>query len=145
MEKIAVERRAWIHASSQQVWCAITEPRQLEQWYAPGCPWEMIPALQAGATVKFHNTETDIQLARIEVVEPLKELTLRWQIEEADPSMSLVNSFRLEEENGGTRVTVTQAGYESLPEDVRQQMVEQDEAAYMAIVENLKTYLERKT
>ena len=141
MEKLAVERRVSINVPRQRVWQALTEPEQLEQWYAPGCPWE-IPALQAGAKVKFYNTDTDIQLARIEVVEPLHILTLRWQLDEADPSTSLLNSFRLEEENGATRVIVTQTGYESLPEDARQQQIEQDEEAYTSIVESLKTYLE---
>ena len=141
MEKLAVERRVSINVPRQRVWRALTEPEQLEQWYAPGCPWE-IPALQAGAKVKFYNTDTDIQLARIEVVEPPHILILRWQLDEADPGLSLLNSFRLEEENGATRVIVTQAGYESLPEDARQQQIEQDEEAYTSIVESLKTYLE---
>ena len=142
MEKLAVERRVLVSAPRQRVWRAITEPEQLEQWYAPGCPWE-IPALQAGEMVKFYNTETDIQLARIEAVKPLQEFTLRWKLDEADPGTSLVNSFRLEEENGGTLVIVTQSGYEALPGDVRGQQLEQDEEAYTAIVESLKAYLER--
>lgn len=141
MEKLAVERSVLINVPRQRVWRALTEPEQLEQWYAPGCPWE-IPALQAGATVKFYNTDTDIQLARIEAVEPLRELTLRWQLDDSDPGTSLVNSFRLEEEKSGTRLIVTQSGYESLPEAMRQQQLEQDEQAYTAIVESLKTYLE---
>ena len=141
MEKLAVERSVLINVPRQRVWRALTEPEQLEQWYAPGCPWE-IPALRAGATVKFYNTDTDIQLARIEAVEPLRELTLRWQLDDSDPGTSLANSFRLEEEKSGTRVIVTQSGYESLPEAMRQQQLEQDEQAYTAIVESLKTYLE---
>jgi uncharacterized protein YndB with AHSA1/START domain len=142
MEMLAVERAVWISAARERVWLAMTDPEQLKQWYAPGCPWE-IPALQVGTTVKFYNTDIDIQLAKIEVVEPLREFTLRWQLDEADPDTTLVNTFRLEEENGGTRVTVTQAGYESLPEGLRQQQFEQDEEAYTAIIESLKAYVER--
>jgi uncharacterized protein YndB with AHSA1/START domain len=141
MERLAVERAVWISAAHERVWRAITDPEQLKQWYAPGCPWE-IPALQVGTMVKFYNTDTDIQLAKIEVVEPMQEFTLRWQLDEANPNTTLLNTFRLEEENGGTRVTVTQAGYESLPEGLRQQQIEQDEDAYTAIVEGLKAYVE---
>ena len=141
METVAVERSVLIDASPQRVWQAITDPAQLEQWYAPGCPWE-IPALQAGATVKFHNTDTDIQLATIEVLEPLREFTLRWQLDPMHPGLTLSNSFRLEPENGRTRVTISQAGYDSLPEDMRQEQLDQDAAAYAAIVESLQNYLE---
>lgn len=141
METLAVERSVLIAASPHVVWEAITDPKHLEQWYAPGCPWE-IPALQPGATIKFHNTDTDIQLATIEAVQPLREFTLRWQLDPMHPGLTLTNTFLLEPENGITRVTVSQAGYESLPEDMRQQQLDQDTQAYIAIAESLKSYLE---
>ena len=142
MEPLAIERSLLIRVPPLRVWGALTDPAQLEGWYAPGCPWD-IPALQAGATVKFHNTDTDIQLATIEAIEPLRELTLRWHLDPAHPGLTLLNSFRLQEENEGTRVTVSQSGYESLPDDIRQAHLDQDAEAYTAIVESLKNYLER--
>jgi uncharacterized protein YndB with AHSA1/START domain len=142
MEVIAVERRVWINAPRQRVWQALTEPKHLERWYAPGCPWA-IPALKVGETVKFYNTDTDIQLATIEVVESPHQFTLRWQLDPMRPEITLLNTFLLEDENGGTRVIATQAGYESLPDDIRQQQLDQDADAYTAIVESLKEYLER--
>jgi uncharacterized protein YndB with AHSA1/START domain len=142
METLAVERSVLIDAPLQRVWQAITDPAQLERWYAPGCPWE-IPALQDGATVKFHNTNTDIQLAIIEALEPLQKLTLRWQLDPAHPGVTLLNSFLLKEENGKTHVTVSQAGYESLPDGMREEQLRQDAEAYTAIAESLKNYLER--
>lgn len=142
MEKLTVERSILIKATPEAVWDAITDPKHLERWYAPGCAWE-IPALQPGATIKFHNTDTDIQLASIEVLEPLKQLTLRWQLDPAHPGITLVNSFLLEEENGNTRVAVSQAGYESLPDSMREEQLLQDADAYTAIAESLKSYLER--
>jgi uncharacterized protein YndB with AHSA1/START domain len=141
MEALAVERSVLINAPRQRVWQAITDPAQLEQWYAPGCPWE-IPALQVGATVKFHNTDTDIQLATIEDLEPLHRFTLRWELDPAHPGITLLNSFLLEEENGNTRVTVSQAGYESLPDGMREEQLRQDADAYTAIAESLKSYVE---
>lgn len=142
METLAIERNVSIHTSRQRVWDAITKPEHLEQWYAPGCPWEIL-ALRPGATIKFYNTATDIQLATIEAVEPLHEFSLRWQIDPENPKTTLTNTFRLETENGGTRLTVSQAGYESFPDNIRRQQLDQDEEAYTAIVEGLKAYLER--
>lgn len=141
METVAVERSVLIDAPRQRVWQAITDPAQLEQWYAPGCPWE-IPALEVGATVKFHNTDTDIQLATIEELEPLHRFTLRWELDPAHPGITLLNSFVLEEEGDNTRVTVSQAGYESLPDGMREEQLRQDANAYTAIAESLKSYVE---
>ena len=142
METVAVERSVLIDVPPKRVWQAITDPAQLEQWYAPGCAWE-IPVLQVGATIKFHNTDTDIQLATIEALEPLQEFTLRWQLDPAHPGITLLNSFLLEEADGGTRVTISQAGYESLPDGMREEQLRQDADAYTAIAESLKNYLER--
>lgn len=142
MEVIAVERQVWINAPRQRVWLALTAPEHLERWYAPGCPW-VIPALEVGETVKFYNTETDIQLAVIEVVEAPHQFALRWQLDPMKPELTLLNTFFLEEESGGTRVIAIQAGYESLPENIRQGQFDQDVGAYTAIVESLKEHLER--
>jgi uncharacterized protein YndB with AHSA1/START domain len=142
METLAVERSILINVPRERVWRAITDPAQLEQWYAPGCPWE-IPDLQPGTTIKFHNTATDIQLATIEVVQPLREFTLRWQLDLMHPGLTLTNKFRLEAENGDTRVTINQTGYELLPDNIRQEQLDQDTEAYIAIAKSLKNYLER--
>jgi hypothetical protein len=40
-------------------------------------------------------------------------------------------------------VIASQAGYESLPDDLRQGQLDQDADAYTAIIESLKGYLER--
>lgn len=142
MEQLAIERSIWIAASPERVWQALTDPAQLTQWYAPGCAWEIL-ALKVGATIKFYNSDTDIQRATIEAVEPLLQLTLRWQLDPATPALTLVNTFRLAAEAAGTRVIATQAGYELLPEPLRQTQWEQDAGAYTAIVESLKEYVER--
>jgi uncharacterized protein YndB with AHSA1/START domain len=142
METLAIERSILIHAALQRVWRAITDPAELAQWYAPGCPWE-IPALQPGEPIKFHNTDTDIQLATIEAVEPLREFTLRWQLDPMHPGLTLTNTFLLDPEDDNTRVTISQAGYESLPEGMRQEQMSMDEGAYTAIAESLKDYVER--
>lgn len=143
MQTLAVERTIWINAPRARVWRAIIEPAQLVRWYAPGCAWD-IPALEAGATIRFHNTETDIQLATIEAVEPPQRLTLRWQADPGSPDAVLINTFVLEEARGGTQVTIRQTGYESLPPAERQMWLDADQSAYTTIAQNLKGYLEEE-
>jgi hypothetical protein len=41
-------------------------------------------------------------------------------------------------------MTVTQAGYESLPDDIRQKRFDEDAGAYTAVMESLKAHLERE-
>jgi len=146
MEKLAVERSIWIDAPRERAWRAVTEPAQLDQWYATYYRWE-IPTLQVGVTIKFYHKDnkTDIMLATIEVVDPPRQFTLRWQPDQQYPATTLVTTFLLEEEAGGTRVTINEAGYETLPEDVRQKWVDATGEGYTMSMENLKAHLEGRS
>ena len=125
MEKIAVERSIWINASLEQAWGAVTEPEQLNRWYATDYHWD-IPRLKTGRNVRFYNKhdDSDAQVARIEVVDPLREFTLRWKPHPQYPVVSLVTSFLLEAESAGTRVTIRESGYEAVADDERQQWLD---------------------
>jgi uncharacterized protein YndB with AHSA1/START domain len=142
-QQLAVERSVWIDTPIERAWKAVTEPEQLTQWYATNYSWE-IPTLAVGARIRFHNSDTEALGAAIEVVDPPREFTVRW-----DPSahygVVLVTSFRLAEENGGTRVTIYESGYESVPADERQEWIDATGVGYAMSVENLKAHLEGQT
>jgi uncharacterized protein YndB with AHSA1/START domain len=139
MDKFIVERSIWIAAPIERAWQAITDPAQLEKWYAANCKWE-IPRLQVGARVTFYNTDTDLLHATIEVVDPLRQFTLRW--DPVEQGLVLVTAFLLGEENGGTRATISETGYEMLPESDRQQWMDMTAESYAMSMGNLKAYLE---
>jgi uncharacterized protein YndB with AHSA1/START domain len=148
-QTITVERSIWIETTIDRAWRAVTEPGQLDQWYAKYYRWD-IPALEVGTTVKFYDkdpkteVEMDMQLATIEVVNPPREFTLRWQPQPEYPMVSLVTSFLLAEEDGGTRVTISEGGYENVPADERQTWLDQTGSGYGMSMENLKAHLEGK-
>jgi uncharacterized protein YndB with AHSA1/START domain len=145
MEAVAIERSVWIAVPRERAWQAVTQPQHLDQWYATYYRWD-IPALQVGAPVKFYgkdpDTASDIQTATIQVVDPPREFTLRWQSPPDYPAVSLLTSFLLAEENGGTRVTIHESGYENVPEAERQQWLDATGGGYGMSVENLKAHLE---
>jgi uncharacterized protein YndB with AHSA1/START domain len=143
METLAVERSIWIAATLEQVWPALTEPAQLEQWYAVGCPWE-IPELKVGAAVRFFNTPEDVLPAVIEALEPPRLWSLRWLPTAATPGSNVVTTFRLDAENGGTRVTINEAGYETTPEAGRREWMEQARAGYGESLRSLAALYEHQ-
>jgi uncharacterized protein YndB with AHSA1/START domain len=143
MDPIAVERHIWINAPRERVWQAVTDPKQLSQWYATYYHWE-IPALHVGATVTFYNKDNrqDAQVATIEVLNPPQEFTVRWQPHAEYPAVSLVTSFLLSDERGGTRATIRESGYEGVPEDERQQWLDATGGGYAMSMENLQAFVE---
>ena len=144
MQAIAVERSVWINAPRERVWQAVTDPDQLILWYSSS-RWE-IPTLALGATVRFFNKETpeetDILTATIDVLEPPRLFTLRWSPDKTYPELVQVTSFILEEENGGTRATIHESGYEGLPPDARREWMETADQGYLMSMDHLKALVE---
>ena len=143
VEAIAVERSIWIDTSRQKAWRAVTEPEQLNKWYATYYHWD-IPNLQVGTQVKFYNKAdvNDMQIAKIEVADAPRQFTVRWQPDKLYPAMILFTTFKLEDENGGTRVTIIESGYEAIPAAERQQWLDATGGGYTMSMENLKAHLE---
>lgn len=110
----------------------------MTRWYATQFAWE-IPTLAVGAAVKFYSPDTT-QLITIEVVDPPRQFTLRWHSEP-----ELITTFLLEEENDGTRVTMSESGYAAVPTAARQQWLDATGAGYVMSMENLKAHIEGRS
>ncbi len=141
MSQPEVSQSVWIDASPERVWEAITNPKQLEQWYAPGCRWDF-PSVRLGEMVKFYNTETDILTATVQTADAPTLLTLRWEPDAEYPAFSQVTDYRLQAEDSGTLITMSEGGYDVLLEDVRQERIEMGNVAYAGSLETLKDFLE---
>ncbi|KPV45879.1 hypothetical protein SE17_43925, partial [Kouleothrix aurantiaca] len=57
------------------------------------------------------------------------------------PDKLLTTEYRLEEEAGGTRVTVTMTGFEHLPADTRQDFLEPTGASWEKALANLNAFI----
>jgi len=141
MERIAVERSIWINAPRERVWLAITDPKQVEQWFAPGTSFKSSGS-GVGAKLYVENPETgaEMYVQILEIVDPPNRLVLRSQPEPPDPPF--ITSYRLEEENDGTRLTFTYSGYEGLPDDIRQQLMDENSTGFDLMLGNVKAFIE---
>ena len=138
---LSLTEQVVIHASPTRVWAALTSPDQLTAWYAPGCRWE-VPSLERGATVRFHNTEADVQRATVDVASPPARLVLRWWFDDRQPPLSIVNAFELREADGSSDCTIRQSGYEAFPPGECEEMMAQDRSALASIAASLKAFVE---
>ncbi len=132
------ERTIVIAADHQQVWHAITQPEQFGAWFGIAAKWDK---LAPGETMTMEFTELNItEYATIAAVEPPDRFAFHWTAEEGSSVRTLV-TFMLETVPGGTRVTVSEAGFEALPEDVRQKRYEMNDDGWRQQLDNLSAYL----
>ena len=117
MEQVKVERSIWIDAPRERVWQAITDPADLAKWLLP-------PALGADMQCDANDTIL-VSMGGMEIpIAVLEEVDAPRQVRSYGlPDHVISITYLLEEENGGTRVTVTMSGFEKLPVDARQDRI----------------------
>ena len=74
------------------------------------------------------------------MLEPPRRLVTRSMV--TPPEAPQVTTWSLEEEDGGTRLTLTHSGYELAPEDARHNNMEQNAFGFGMMMENLRAYVE---
>lgn len=140
-DTFAVERSIWIAAPRERVWEAVTSPTAYEQWFSPGTAWQL-SALEPGGKLFAPDPATGEERYTqiITQLEPMERLAMRTVPE---PSGSVeVTTYALREERGGTRLTVTNAGYALLSEDARWNAMEQNAVGFALMLENVRAFVE---
>ncbi|MAS34722.1 MAG: hypothetical protein CL610_11995 [Anaerolineaceae bacterium] len=140
-EKIAVERSIWIKATRERVWQAITDPDQISQWFSPGTQWRGTGLIEGGRlSVYDAENDTDMYVQVIEKVDPPYQLITR--SEPAPEEVPQTTIWTLQEENQGTRLTITHTGYELQSADERPNNMEQNTFGFGMMLENLRALVE---
>jgi len=126
------------------VWRAVTDPKEVEQWFSPGTAWRLT-ALEPGGRLSVYDPETDtdkyVQL--IELVDRPHRFVTRSLAE--PPGTEYVSSWTLDEEKGGTRLTITHSGYEADSDAARHNSMEQNAFGFGMMLDNLRAAVEGET
>ena len=131
MEKLSVERSIWINAPRERVWQAVTDLAQFQHWFAPSTTFKKV-----GNRFSIRVGEMEMEIAEIEVIDPPHRLTTRSLME---PGLS--TTYLLVEENGGTRFTVIDSGFEALAPDGRLERAEQNGKGWEMALDNLLAFM----
>lgn len=136
-----LQHTIWIASPREHAWRAITETEQIKRWWgAEG--YAEITDLAPNANIKFDTKDGPI-FATIRVVDPLQEFVYEWPPHPRYFSVPFITKYTLDEENGGTRVTFSEAGFEAWPDDAaRRARFERISEGFRMVLENLKAYLE---
>lgn len=154
-----IEKVITLNASQERVWSAVSDSRQFGRWFGA----EVDGAFEPGArlSARIVPTQVDPEVAElqephrgtefeiaVEEVEPMRLLSFRWHpwAEDLDAiqddPMTLV-TFELEPVEGGTRLTITESGFDALPDARRAQAYEMNEGGWEHQGRLIAKYLER--
>jgi uncharacterized protein YndB with AHSA1/START domain len=130
---LEIRRSVIVAADREKVWRAITPPEHFSKWFGDKVQFER---LAVGEAMTFFETET----GTIAVVEPPERFGFYWPAEQGYSTETLV-TFYLETVPEGTHITVTEQGFEALPEDVRHIPFDRNNKGWAIQMDNIAAYL----
>jgi uncharacterized protein YndB with AHSA1/START domain len=110
----AITRETRIAASPQRVWDVVTRAEHVGRWFGDaGAELDLRP----GGALRLHFGEHGTYLGRVEQVVPVELFSFRWarpRDTEPAPGNSTLVEFRLHPDGDGTRLVVTESGFDQL-------------------------------
>jgi len=142
-----IEKQVMLRAPQSRVWRAIANAEEFGTWF--GVKLEGVFA--EGATMRgritypgYEHLTLEIQVERIE---PERFFSYRWHPYAIDPSvdystepMTLVE-FRLEEADGGSRLTIVESGFDEIPLARRAEAFRMNDGGWTEQIRNIERHV----
>lgn len=135
-QTLAIERSIVINAQRERIWRALTTPAHFSKWFEMPISFEH---LRSGEIITFEVDQQDEHGVIVEVIPP-ERFAFRWPVAQGYEIMTLV-TFTLETVAEGTRVTITESGFEQLPESLRQARFADNDKGWQIQSENLAAFM----
>lgn len=153
-----IVKQILLKAPRERVWRAISDAQQFGAWF--GMAFDAPFAPGAKITGKIVPTQVDPEVAKsqepyagkafdftIDRIEPMDLFSFRWHPYAVDPDtdyskepMTLI-VFELKDEDGGTRLTITESGFDSIPLARRAEAFAANEGGWEAQTTLIQKYL----
>jgi uncharacterized protein YndB with AHSA1/START domain len=143
-----IQRSVWIRAPRARVWRAISDISEFCRWFSAE---SAEPAFRAGAAIQLRSTYPGPHHGKkvtvhVEDVIPEEKFSWRWHpgapAEDISAEPLTLVTFTLEDAEGGTRVTVTETGFDALFAHRRQQAFEGNTGGWKIQMAALERYVD---
>lgn len=144
-----IEKHVLLKAPLERVWRAISDAEEFGSWFGMRFDGPFVAGEPLGGRIV--PTTADAEVAemqrpyegiRFEIlvdrIEPMRRFSFRWHPGAVDPAIDYAKepttlvAFELEEAPGGTRLTITESGFDKVPIERRAQAFEGNEGGWEA-------------
>jgi uncharacterized protein YndB with AHSA1/START domain len=157
-----IEKTILLHAPHGRVWRAISDAKQFGSWF--GVEFDGPFVAGARLTGRIVPTQVDAEVAKaqepyagktfecsIERIEPMRIFSFRWHPYAVDADVDYSSEpttlveFELDESAGGTKLTITESGFDRIPLERRAKAFASNQDGWAAQTNLLEKYLARAT
>jgi uncharacterized protein YndB with AHSA1/START domain len=136
-----------LNAPPARVWRALTDHREFGQWFRVNLESPFVP----GKTTRGRITHPGYEHVTMEVVvqkmEPQRLFSFNWHPYAVDPKVDYSKEpptlveFKLEKTATGTRLVVTESGFDSIPAARRDEAFRMNSAGWAGQVKNIEKHV----
>lgn len=147
-----VEREITISAPVDRVWNALTDVGQFNDWFGVELRQPFAPGATSTGKISPKNLPQNARFPdmtiQIEQMEAPRLFSYRWHPFAIDPDKDYSHEpttlveFRLDAIDGGTRLTVRESGFESLPPDRIEPAWRSNDRGWQIQADRIKAYVE---
>lgn len=150
-----IEKRIDLNAPVARVWRALTDYREFGEWFRVALEGPFVVGQITRGRILHPGYEHIVWEARIEKMDPERLFAFTWpqvwQHAKEHYSPDYTNAprtlveFRLEKTAYGTRLTVTESGFESVPADWRDTVFTRNEGGWAQQMKNIENHVAQKS
>jgi uncharacterized protein YndB with AHSA1/START domain len=140
-----IEKTTVLRAPRSRVWRALTDSTQFSQWFGAVLKDPFLPGARVQGPVTHPGYEHLTMDITIDRVEPERLFSWRWHpggdsnIDPSEPATLVV--FELEEVPEGTRLTVTETGFDRIPPARRPKAYRENDEGWTGQLKSIRKYL----
>jgi uncharacterized protein YndB with AHSA1/START domain len=140
-----IQKSIVLHAPRSKVWQALTDSGRFGEWFQARLDDPFLPGQHTRGAITYPGYEHLRFEVLVEQMEPERLFSWRWQpggdpdVDPAEPSTLVV--FDLEEVPDGTRLTVTESGFDRIPIARRTKAYRENDAGWTGQFDSLRKYV----
>jgi uncharacterized protein YndB with AHSA1/START domain len=145
----AIEREITLDAPPSRVWRALSDHEQFGAWFRVKTDRPFAPGAKVGCRCTYEGLEHLTWTMTITAMEPGRRLVWEWDAYYGEdgpapgPDDVLTVEFTLAPEGSGTRLTIVERGFSSLPADYAPTAFRLNSGGWDEQAKNIKAHVER--
>jgi uncharacterized protein YndB with AHSA1/START domain len=144
-----IETTIELNAPIDRVWKAIADHREFGEWFRVTLDGPFVPGEVSSGHITYPGFEHVRWQATVKRMDKPDLFSFTWKPYAVDPDVDYSKEtptlveFRLEPTPSGTRLTVTESGFDTVPAHRRAEAFRMNEGGWAEQVKNIKAHVER--
>ena len=144
-----IEKQIELHAPIARVWRALTDYREFGEWFRVKLDSPFVPGERSTGHIIWPGYEHLKWEAVVQEMEPDAYFSFTWHPYSVDPAIDYSEEtptlveFRLVKTATGTLLTVTESGFEDIPEHRRAEAFLRNDGGWAQQMTNVQQYVEQ--